>query len=304
MDNRPSLYEFFPELLNEGDHCAMVQVPPFKSLTDLINKIPVEIIYQPNNPDYGKESSPHVTILYGIESEDEDKAIEILKAIPSRIEVTLGKVSKFTSADYDVLKISVVSPQLTALNKKLTSSVKNTNEYAYSPHVTLAYVKKGMGNDFLGDTSCDGKVLSLDTVVYSDNHTNTKFSIPKSIAEYFVGTAGGYGTATGGAVAASGVLGTYGGPQTSRRLQNYSDTGHNSYTQGNTIIRNGFYDTLTDDDLKHEKFSKDEMFAGFRHEMKKMEFPDKDKAKPIIIANLEKNPRFYSDLGMYLNSDK
>jgi hypothetical protein len=74
--------------------------------------------------------------------------------------------------------------------------------------------------------------------------------------------------------------------------------------QGNTVIGSSLYDTITNDDLTDKRFSTDEMFAGFRQEMQKMEFPDKDVARPIVVANLLKNPKYYSDLDMYFNSDK
>ena len=74
--------------------------------------------------------------------------------------------------------------------------------------------------------------------------------------------------------------------------------------QGNTVIGSSLYDTITQDDLNDPRFSRDEMLAGYRWEMKHMEYPSKDLARAIIIKNLEKNPKYYSDLDMYFNSDK
>jgi hypothetical protein len=74
--------------------------------------------------------------------------------------------------------------------------------------------------------------------------------------------------------------------------------------QGNTVIGSSLYDTITQDDLTDSRFTPDEIFAGLRSEMRQMEYPDKDVARPIVIRNLEKNPKYYSDLDKYLNSDK
>ena len=128
----------------------------------------------------------------------------------------------------------------------------------------------------------------------------------KSIAEYFVGQAGGYGggAMTGGAVAPNNWAGTFSGNQTSRRLNNYPASRRYTYMQGNTVIGSALYDTITKDDLTHPRFSAQEIFTGLRKEMGRMEYPDKDVAKQTVLANLEKNPKFYSDLEMYFNSDK
>ena len=126
------------------------------------------------------------------------------------------------------------------------------------------------------------------------------------LKEYNVGTSGGYGggAMAGGAVAPMNWAGTQSSPQTSRRLKDYPASRRYTYMQGNTVIGSFLYDTITRDDLTHEKFTPDEMFAGFRAEMKKLEYPNKDIARPIIIKNLESDPKYYSDLKQYFNSDK
>jgi 2'-5' RNA ligase len=127
-----------------------------------------------------------------------------------------------------------------------------------------------------------------------------------NMSEYNVGTSGGYGggAMAGGPMAPMGWAGTNSSPQTSRRLKDYPASRRYTYMQGNTVIGSSLYDTITNDDLTDKRFSTDEMFAGFRQEMQKMEFPDKDVARPIVVANLLKNPKYYSDLDMYFNSDK
>jgi hypothetical protein len=126
------------------------------------------------------------------------------------------------------------------------------------------------------------------------------------LKEYYVGQSAGYGggAMTGGGVAANNWAGTFSSNQTSRRLQNYPAQRKYTYTQGNTVICSPLYDTLTDDDLIDPNFSKDEIRTGLRYEMKRMEYPDKDVAKPTVLKNLHKDPKYYSDLKMYFQSDK
>jgi len=128
----------------------------------------------------------------------------------------------------------------------------------------------------------------------------------ESIGEYFVGQSAGYGggAMAGGAVAPTNWAGTFSSNQTSRRLDDYPASRRYTYMQGNTVIGSSLYDTITKDDLKDPRFSEDEIFAGLRWEMKHMEYPSKDVARPIVIKNLETNPKYYSNLDMYFKSDK
>lgn len=125
-----------------------------------------------------------------------------------------------------------------------------------------------------------------------------------SLMEYFIGQGGGYGGQSGGSIAATGWAGTYSGPQTSRRLNLHPDTGITSYMQGNTIVRNALPDTILPQDLEGTPYDPDEIRLGLRSEMKKQEFPDKEKAKQTVLDNLARNRKFYSDLLQYMNSDK
>lgn len=136
--------------------------------------------------------------------------------------------------------------------------------------------------------------------------TTTDKLVNESIKEYFVGQSAGYGGGAfaGGGVAPTNWAGTFSSNQTSRRLKDYPASRRYTYMQGNTVIGSSLYDTITKDDLKDERFSPDEIMAGLRWEMKHMEYPSKDVARPIVIKNLQTNPKYYSDLDMYFKSDK
>ena len=306
MDKIPAYYSFYTDLITEG-HCIMADVPQKESMLEFIKKIPNECVYEEVGENYGKEANPHVTVMYGLSPIEETRVKELLNKVPKKIVAELGKISKFSNADtpYDVLKIEVKSPHLNKIHEMIRKNFDNNYKWSeYNPHVTLAYVKKGTCNEYVGNKTFEGMKVMFETFMYSNGIRELNHAVP--MKEYYVGQSAGYGggAMAGGAVAATNWAGTFSSNQTSRRLQNYPAQRKYTYTQGNTIIGSPLYDTLTDDDLIDPNFTKDEIRTGLRYEMKRMEYPDKDVAKPTVLKNLHKNPKYYSDLEMYFQSDK
>ena len=306
MDKIPAYYSFFTHLLTEG-HCIMADVPQKDDILEFIKKIPSECVYEEVGENYGKEENPHVTVMYGLSPIEETRVKELLNKVPKNIVAELGKISKFSHADtpYDVLKIEVKSPHLNKIHEMIRKNFDNNYKWLqYNPHVTLAYVKKGTCNEYVGNKTFEGMKVMFETFMYSNGIRELNHAVP--MKEYNVGTSGGYGggAMAGGGVAATNWAGTNSSPQTSRRLQNYPAQRKYTYMQGNTVIGSPLYDTLTDDDLIDPNFTKDEIRTGLRYEMKRMEYPDKDVAKPMVLKNLHKDPKYYSDLKMYFDSDK
>lgn len=198
----PNFGDFFPDVLNETfEDCVMVPLPVDPALTEYIASIPDDALYT-EEADYGREDKPHVTVLYGVSDTDAEKTKEILKRLPKQLTATLGKITLFeTNAKFDVLKIDVTSPSLARLNDFLCKNVEYHNDYPnYRPHVTLAYLKKGRGKPYVGDTRFDGKSIKFESFIYSDKncqHTTI------SEASIMTGEGGGYGGQAGGPTAAS-----------------------------------------------------------------------------------------------------
>lgn len=309
MDKIPQYYEYYTDLISEG-HCVMVDVESCRDkILEFVKALPNECVYEEEGKEYGKETNPHITVMYGLSPITETKVKEVLSKLPKRIVAELGAISKFERSDsqYDVLKIEVKSPHLSKIHEMLKRNFENNYSHSeYSPHVTLAYVKKGTCNEYVGDMRFAGNKVLFEAFTYSNGIRALNHSVQMN--EYNVGTSAGYGggAMAGGPVAPMNWAGTQSGPQTSRRLQNYPASRRYTYMQGNTVIGSSLYDTITPDDLKDAqgKFGAEEIFAGLRYEMKRMEYPDKDKAKPIVLKNLATNPKYYSDLDQYLKSDK
>lgn len=118
----------------------------------------------------GRETDPHVTVKYGLETEDADEVRAALSDV-GPIRVSLGKTSVFpaseTGGDFDVVKADVTSPELKAINARLSKLPNGDKHPEYKPHVTLAYVKAGKGKKYAGSRKLADKTVSIDRLVFS-----------------------------------------------------------------------------------------------------------------------------------------
>ena len=71
--------------------------------------------------------------------------------------------------DYDVIIVQVESDDLQKLNEKLCNNVEHDDLQfkEYHPHVTVAYVKKGLGKQFDGKDIITGEELDLKVLMFS-----------------------------------------------------------------------------------------------------------------------------------------
>ena len=168
-------------LIAEGTYefsCLMADIN--KNLKDEILKwnyanIPEDIIFiKPKDAAIGRELKPHVTVKYGLHTEDPEY---IFNEIPKEpIKFKLGKVSKFESnPDYDVLKIDIISEDLDKLSKKISDKFENSDTHKeFKPHLTLAYVAKGKGNELVGNSVFENKEGMFQTFLFT-NPNNDEF---------------------------------------------------------------------------------------------------------------------------------
>lgn len=125
----------------------------------------------------GRESEPHVTILYGIHEDVPDEDVEKIINDFSAPEITLSKIGIFENEDFDVVKFDISCKELTTMNKKL-QELPHTNKFPdYKPHTTIAFVKVGKGKKYkqtLGEK--EQLVLKPNKIVYSKpNGTKNKY---------------------------------------------------------------------------------------------------------------------------------
>lgn len=117
---------------------------------------PNDLYIHPEEDIYGYEDTPHITALYGIHS-GEVSAGQVRKVVKEEkegiaresITIWLGQASFFENPDYEVLKFEVVSPELIQFYYHLKTNLPYTKTHPkYSPHATIAYLKKGTGSKY------------------------------------------------------------------------------------------------------------------------------------------------------------
>jgi len=125
----------------------------------------------------GREDNIHVTVKYGLHGHDPFELRSFLSKI-GPIEVTLGKISIFSN-DTDVIKIDLISPKLHVINQFISDHFDHTNTHPdYRPHLTLCYVKSGLGSKYEGRTDFEGRKVILGTILFSGNdNRETTFSL-------------------------------------------------------------------------------------------------------------------------------
>lgn len=147
--------------------CVMIY-PKVENWKEIISTISNDDVYNPSDPTYGIESSPHITLLYGLHSnvtkEDVENALNKFKG--KDIDISINGIGKFDDDKFSVVKLNVDSPLLHEINKEL-KKLPHTNDYPdYNPHMTIAYVKPGSADKYLsGDYR--KKFTNIDKIVYS-----------------------------------------------------------------------------------------------------------------------------------------
>ena len=151
----------FTDILNENKTykndfgCLMVNIE-FPGLTELHNNIKEDDIYNdPNDPTYGLEDDPHVTILFGFHEEvnpdDTITAIEKENVCGVPTTLLLSGPTMFSNEQYDVLKYDVLDHWPHTMNN-IVKKFPHTNKFKdYHPHVTVAYLKPGKGKNYISD---------------------------------------------------------------------------------------------------------------------------------------------------------
>lgn len=158
--------------------CITAPLPP--DIAAEIRKWGVGNILEQDLVGDGFEEDIHTTLKYGLHSHDPFEFREIIES-HEPIEIILREISIFENDKEDVVKISVDSSELIDLNKKISSIFKNTNTHSeYIPHVTIGYVKAGVGKQFVGNKSFYNRKVILEKIIFSGNdYRETSFYFKK-----------------------------------------------------------------------------------------------------------------------------
>ncbi len=140
---------------------TQVQLPPVlaDALLSLGKSIPA---FDLCDEEGGVEDDAHITVKYGIHTNDVSVVRKALATYVGPIRFTLGKTAIFEGDGYDVLYVEVFSPDLVNLNRRLADSVEVTDTHpVYEPHATVAYLKKGYGVRYVGMNNLEGMSASV-----------------------------------------------------------------------------------------------------------------------------------------------
>lgn len=177
-------------LEDAGPHdysCALINAP--KGLADRIvawgnQQIPNESLYLDDKGGCGREEEPHVTVLYGLQDAIPPQEFLDIVGSTNPFEITLEPITLFRNEKYDVVKMSVSSPELRELNRRVREGCKHVESYPdYKPHITLAYVKPGTCDRLEGTSPFDDSVKMGQTSIFKDG----KFTADKVVFSSFAG---------------------------------------------------------------------------------------------------------------------
>lgn len=126
------------------------------------------------------EDIAHITIVYGFDpSVTFDSIRTNLLRIQTFNDIRVVGLSYFDNPNYDVLYLKVASEQCRRANMYFRSNFKVTAQYPiYTPHITLAYLKKGFGVRYTNRLQVAGNVKA-NAVCYRFTTPNGKSYITK-----------------------------------------------------------------------------------------------------------------------------
>ena len=139
-------------LEKEGDSydygCAMLyfDFPQINKIHDAID--PKDLYEEEGDRTFGIEDESHCTLLYGLHKEVTPEMIqEIVKNF--KFETCVAHNASLFENEYDVLKFDIKGTNLHECNEAL-AALPHTNSFPdYHPHMTIAYIKKGLGEKYV-----------------------------------------------------------------------------------------------------------------------------------------------------------
>lgn len=157
--------------------CAMVYVdfPDIGNLQSIISKNDLH--------EKGLETEPHVTLLYGLIPNKETKyQVESIISKYTFNTFRTSTVECFENEEFDVLKFSIYNRLFNSINKDLKDLPFESKYPNYSAHLTIAYLKKGLGNKYVKlfkEKGLESFYLKPTHVIYSypKNNKNNKYKI-------------------------------------------------------------------------------------------------------------------------------
>ena len=161
--------------------CLMLKID-FPNWTKFVESyVKPEDIYDDAAKQYGYEYEPHVTVLYGFHNDvDIEMVKRIAELVKNPVKISTNEIDTFSTPQFDVVKFKIVSPVLSKLNEVMKKHFKYTTSHEdYNSHMTIAYVKKGLGQKYMNKLS---KTITLSSDIFTYSYpdgSKEEFSIKK-----------------------------------------------------------------------------------------------------------------------------
>lgn len=158
--------------------CAMLyfDFPLMNKIHDAIN--PNDLYEEEGDRTFGLENEPHTTLLFGLH---EGVSLDDVKKVLNEFTFSTCKIhnaSLFENEKYDVLKFDVKGKNLHACNEALKQFPYTNNFPDYHPHMTIGYLKSGMGKKYTKMLEGQEFELVPKYAVYSEpDGTKTKIKV-------------------------------------------------------------------------------------------------------------------------------
>lgn len=109
-------------------------------------------LYEVEGEKYGIQENPHLTLLYGLKPNITKEQIEevLAKTIDGdKIIIEIENIDTFENDSFDVVKFNVKKTEQLQRIFDALSELPNENTFPdYNPHMTIGYVKKGLGEKY------------------------------------------------------------------------------------------------------------------------------------------------------------
>jgi hypothetical protein len=173
--------KLFEEFMNEAKkqtydaNCAMLYFD-FPEMAQMHKKIIASDLFESEEGGgHGLETESHCTLLYGLNADVSLNAVKVKLQGFGFDKCIAHNISLFENKEFDVLKFDIKGDNLHAANKSLCELPYKTDYPDYHPHMTVAYLKSGMGKKYVEMFNTHEHVLIPSHIVYSmtDGSKNT-----------------------------------------------------------------------------------------------------------------------------------
>jgi len=127
--------------------CAMLYFSDY-DLKPIYSQIEPEDLYVEGDG-FGLETEPHCTLLYGLHGDVTLKQVEDVLDKYTYYTCKAHNLSLFENEKYDVLKYDIKGDNLSETNEDLKQYPFTTDYPNYHPHMTVEYLKPGMGKKYV-----------------------------------------------------------------------------------------------------------------------------------------------------------